>query len=92
MKEYVKTPNEILDYGFDWSKWLATGDRIVTSTWAIDAGLTAAAQANDDTSTAIFLSAGTVDTSYACTNRIITLGGRTAERRIVVRVIDARFA
>lgn len=92
MKEFVKTPNEVLDYGWDCAKWIPVGDYIVTSTWIVDAGITVMAQGNDNTSTSVWLSLGTVAGRYACTNRIVTFHGRTIERTFYVRIVDLRYA
>ena len=37
MKGFVKDPDAILDYAFDWSPWL-NGDEISTSDWYVDSG------------------------------------------------------
>jgi len=84
---FVKDPSAVLDYGFDWSAWLAT-DTISTSTWTVDAGITQGTTSNTTTTTTVWLSAGTSGTTYKAANRITTAGGRTNERTLYVIVTD----
>lgn len=83
----IKDPNAVLDYGYDWSKWLlSVDDTITSSTWTVT-GATADSDSHDDTTTTVWLSGGTVGTPIVATNRITTAGGRTDDRtlRIAVR-------
>lgn len=88
MSAFTKDPNSVLDYQRDWSDWLATvDDTIATSTWIVPPGLTKGAESKTDTTATVWLSGGTVGTSYDVTNRITTAGGRTDDRtfRISIR-------
>lgn len=84
----VKDPSAVLDYGLDWTTWLA-GDTINTSTWTVSAGITKTSESVDPTNkaTTIWLSGGTAGVEYDIVNRIVTVGGRTDERtiRVIVR-------
>ena len=91
MSRYVKTPTEVLDYGWDWSRWL-DGDQIQSASWVIPTGLNLVSQSNDTASTTVWLSGGDLSTTYTITNRIITAAGRTAERVFDLRIIDRRYA
>jgi hypothetical protein len=51
----LKDPQAVLDYGFDWSKWLGT-DTISTSTWTVPVGITKDSDTHDTTTTTIWLS------------------------------------
>lgn len=82
---YVKDPDEVLDYGFDWFAWLA-GDTITASTWVVPAGLTKTSDTHDGTSTTVWLSAGADGSVYSVVNRIVTSDGRTAERVLRIRM------
>lgn len=85
---FEKDPDEVLDYGFDWSAWLA-GDTIATSTWTITpSGPTSSNPTKDATSTTVWLSGGTNGGQHTVVNRITTAGGRTAEKALTV-VIQA---
>lgn len=87
MKTFVKDPEAILDYGFDWNLWLA-GDTIDTSAWVVDSGLTIVpgSDVHDTTTTTVFLSGGVERQKYKLTNTITTAAGRTDERTILIRV------
>lgn len=86
MITYIKDPQSVLDYGFDWSDWLDTDDVVSTSTWTVPAGITEDSDAKTDTTTTIWLSGGTVGSKYRITNRIVTDDGRTEDRSFYVKV------
>ena len=78
-------PDAKLDYGVDWSDWLATGDTIATSTWAITpTGPTLASESNDDTSTVVWVSGCTRGVVYTLTNSIVDNDGREEDRSITL--------
>lgn len=83
-----KDPQATLDYTIDWSTdgWLGT-DTIASVTWAVDPGITVAANSNTLTAATIWLSAGTPEISYTATCHIVTAAGRTDDRsfRVIVR-------
>lgn len=82
---FVKSPNDVLDYRVDWSAWLGA-DTIDTSTWTVETGITKDSQTNTTTTATVWLSGGTAGIWYRCTNQIVTAGGRTAQRSINVKV------
>ena len=91
--KFQKTPGETLDYAINWAQWLAltpddTTDTIDTSTWAVPDGLTQESNAKTDTKTAIWLSGGTAGERYEVVNTVVTDGGRTAQRRLHIVVVD----
>ena len=79
-----KDPDSVIDYGVDWSAWLASGETILTSSWIVPAGLTLDSESNTTTATAVFLSAGIEGESYTLTNRITTSAGRTEDRSMII--------
>lgn len=84
-----KDPEETLDYELDWSDRLAEGDTIATSAWEITAGgdaLVIDSDSNTDTTTTVWLSAGTLNKNYELTNTITTPGGRTHEQTVILKV------
>ena len=99
LKTFRKTSNEFLDYTIDWSKWLASGDSLTSSTWTItqietveegDPGpLTGSVQTNTTTMATIWLADGIVGESYDITNSIKTSAGRQEDRTIRILIIDA---
>lgn len=90
---YIKDPDAVLPYGFDWSAWLDSDDRISTSTWEIQSGsgLTSVSTAIENgVKTLIKLSGGTesgaTDLPYKVTNTIVTSNGLTDVRSLYIRV------
>ena len=86
MTTYIKDPQSVLDYGFDWSDWLDTGDTVSTSTWTVPTGITEDSETETSTATTIWLSGGTVGKKYKITNRMVTANGRTVDRSFYVKV------
>lgn len=83
--QFIKDPNAVLDYTFDWSTWLGS-DTISTSAMTVDTGITEDSDSNDTDSATVWLSGGTAGTDYEVVNRIVTAAGRTADRTIVIKV------
>lgn len=83
---YKKDPNATLDFTWDWSDWLASGDSIASVSAVATTGITVANQTNTTTSHTIWLSGGTAGTQYTVTSRITTAGGRTDDRSVQIRV------
>lgn len=87
MKGFVKDPEAILDYSVDWGPWL-NGDEIETSNWVVDSGLTIvpASDSKTTTTTRVFISGGAVGEEYDLKNTITSVGSRTDERTLKIRV------
>ena len=72
MATYVHDPDSDLDYGFDWTDWLA-GDTIADSTWEINpTGPTLHNPTFSDTNTTVWVDGGETGTTYTLTNHITT--------------------
>ena len=84
---FIKDPQAVLDYRWDWSAWLGA-DTIATATITVPTGITKDSQTNTTTAVTAWLSGGTVRTSYAVTCRIVTAAGRTDERSITIVVAE----
>lgn len=88
---HFKDPNDVMDYGLDWTDWLAKaptpGDSIATSEWIAPAGITVDSEGLSGARTVVWLSGGTDEAEYIITNRIVTAQGRQRDRslRIVMR-------
>lgn len=88
---FVKDPQATLDYIINWGdNWLGT-DTISASTWTLPSNmahpqLVKVTDTFDNDKATVWLSSGTVGTSYDVINRITTAGGRTDERTIVLAV------
>ena len=86
---FTKDPDAVLDYSVDWSLWLA-GDEIFTSEWLLEEGalIEKATDSNTTNKATVWLRGGQAGTTYLVTNRIVTVGGRTDDRTISVKVED----
>lgn len=96
---FVKDPDAVLDYKFDWraltngvagavGDWLGAGETISTSSVAVSpAGLVVDSSTLTDsaTSVTVWLSSGTAGADYVVTCRITTSLGRTDERSITIK-------
>jgi len=89
MADYLADPNAVLDYVVDWTAGLGS-DTITASSWVVAAGITQTTPAPSFTTTkaTIWLTGGTVGSTYRITNHITTAGGRQDERSFTVQVID----
>lgn len=85
---FAKDPGENLDYGIDWSDWLAAGETISTSVWTVAAGLTKGSDSNTTTTTTVWLSGGTAGTTYRVENAVTTNASRTGVRSFLIVVQD----
>ncbi len=89
MKLWDKDPQAVLDWAFDWSRWLSVGEEITgTPVVTVSDGLTKDSQSNTTTKVTVWLSGGTLGTTYRVACRITTNQGRTDERTIGIRVTD----
>jgi len=90
LPHYIKDPDAVLDYGFDWSDWLAVGETISASEWSItlapDAILVIDSESETTTETLVWLSGGTEGQLYGLTNHITTSAGREDDRSLRVRI------
>lgn len=86
MTLFVKDPDAVLDFQFDWSEWLEAAETIDTSTTTVETGLTKDSESASTTTATIWLSGGTAGTTYDVANRVTTSSGRTDERTIQIRV------
>lgn len=81
--EYIKDPDAVLDYEIDWATWLGD-DTISASEWTVPAGITKDSDSNTTTTATIWLSGGTVETTYALVNHITTTAGRENDQTIKI--------
>lgn len=88
MSTYVKDPDAVLDYTFDWTAWLPDSDTIITRTITPGSGITVNSSSIALTGKAVvaWLSGGTVGQTYPVTCRITTTEGRTDDRTLYVRI------
>ena len=81
-KTYIKDPDAVLDYEFDWSLWLSAGETITAKTVTVSDGITLDSSPNDDTSVVAWVSGGTAGGNETVACRITTSALRTDERTI----------
>lgn len=82
-----KSPGGNLDFGFDWSDWLATGESVTSVTAEVSSGLTLGTTSFTTTTTSSFISGGAVGGTYNMTHTITT-ATRTDERSVTIKVIN----
>ena len=92
----LKDPSAVLDYMFDWTEWLATGETIAVDsetgekliTITADTGITVDSSTEDAGKVIVWLSGGTAGINYKVACLITTSAGRTDERTIWIKVTD----
>ena len=92
----LKDPSAVLDYVFDWTEWLATGETIAVDsetgekliTITADTGITVDSSTEDDGKVTVWLSGGTAGINYKVACLITTTAGRTDERTIWIKVVE----
>lgn len=90
MTLYAKDPQAVLDYGIDWSVYLATEEALIASTWHVapEGELTLSAAAHDASGTTVTAAGGVAGHVYRLTNRIQTSLGRSDDRSITIRAVE----
>lgn len=83
---FIADPEAILDYSFDWTQWLATGETIDTYTITVETGITLVSDAESDGVVTVWLTSGTVGQRYRIECLVNTSEGRTDERSFYVKV------
>ena len=84
----LKDPSAVLDYAFDWTEWLATGETITDHTITADTGITVDSWTESDGKVIVWLSGGTAGINYKVTCLITTSAGRTDPRTIWIKVVE----
>jgi hypothetical protein len=79
---YGVTGDDVRDYGFDYTT-LLDGDTIASSSWSAS-GVTVASSSNTTTETAVRITGGSLGTKNKVKNTVITVGGQTIVRRLIV--------
>lgn len=86
MSVFTKDPESVLDFGFDWSDWLASGETISSHTVTAETGITKDSDTEASGVVTVWLSGGTVGTTYTLECKIVTSASRTDERTMTVKV------
>lgn len=88
---FVKAPEDILDFEWDWSVWLPTGDTIASVDWTADSGVTiedSPASTNTTTNATVWLGGGTAGDTYNVTCQITTAAGRVSQWSQDLNIVD----
>jgi len=88
-KRFSKDPGAVLDYMWDWSDWLATGDTIDSALITAASGIVLDSSTNTTTTATAWLSGGTAGQAYDVVCKVVTVDGRTDERTIRI-VVEER--
>lgn len=83
-----KDPDSSLDWSWEFSDWLATGDTISSYVVISEAGITKDSDSSDTTSVTVWLSGGTAGESYEVTVRATTSQGRTVDRTVSFSIAE----
>ena len=81
-----KADIDVVDYVFDWTNTLATGEEITASTFIVETGLIKDSDSNTILTATIWLSGGTLGKTYTVTNTIVTNSSRTISRSIKIKI------
>jgi hypothetical protein len=82
------TPHATLDYAFDWTEWLQTNETINSYVLTVDAGITKESDTENAGIVTVWLSSGTLGTTYNIACRITSSLGRTDERTVEIIMVD----
>ena len=88
MADFTKDPDAVLDWKWDWSSWLQSGETISTKTVTISSGLALDSSSNSTTSVTAWISGGTTGQVYSASCRITTNQGRIDDRTVTIRVLN----
>ena len=83
---YIKDPDAVLDYSWDWSAWLADAETISSHVVTVDSGITKDSDSESAGIVTAWLSGGTVGTMYEVACRVTTNLGRTDESTMDIRI------
>jgi hypothetical protein len=86
---YIKDPGATLDYSFDWTDWLGTGELLSTATWTVPAGLTKVSEINSAYVATCRISGGVAGVTYTVTCQVTTDLGEI-DRRSLQLVVQNR--
>lgn len=89
MEVFNKQPNEVLDFAFEYSEWLANKPGVLPASFVViaDPGITVVSSLIQNARVSVVISGGVSGQKYKLTCRLTTNNGlvREAECRIAVR-------
>ncbi len=85
MTAYLKDPDAVLDYAWDWTAWLAEGETISAAT-VTATGVTVDSSSEDGGVVTAWISGGTAGVGATATCRVVTSQGRTDDRSLSLTI------
>lgn len=85
---FLKDPDATLDFVFDWSDWLQSGETISSYIITTDSGITNEGDDESDGIVTVWLSGGTAGARYSVACKITTSLNRIDERTMLVWVAE----
>ena len=79
-----------LDYPFDFTSWLPSGDTISSHVVSVESGLTLGTNSHTTTEVAFWISGGTAGTDYACEVKVTTANSRVYNLTFSFSIVDVR--
>lgn len=86
MKTFVKDPDAILDYVWDWNDWLEEGDSIDSFVIYTPTGMTEVSSSEADGKVTVWFSMGDDFKSYKASCSIDTVFGRHDTRSVIFNI------
>jgi len=83
---FLKDPDAVLDYVFDWSDWLDSDETISSYIITEETGITVDSDSESDGLVTVWLSGGSAGEKYNVACKITTSLGRTDERTMIIHV------
>ena len=92
MAIYPKDPESNVDFSIDWSAWLQNSETIASAAWTVEpsgeSSVSLGTQSVGTTVASIFVSGGILGHCYRLTCQATSSEGRSAERSIVLRIME----
>lgn len=82
---YIKDPEAILDYQWDWGDWLDSSETITSHTVTAETGLIVDSSSESDGAVTAWLSGGTAGDDYEVVCHVVTSAGREDDRTITIQ-------
>lgn len=83
---FIKDPDAVLDYAFDWADWLADGESISTYTITAEIGITKDSDSRVGTAVVCWFSGGTAGEIYSVVCHITTSDNRQDDRTMFIQI------
>jgi hypothetical protein len=88
IKNFPKDPDAILDFEFDWSDWLQSGETIASYDITVETGIVNESDSEADGKVTVWLSGGMAGENYIVACEIDSSDSRTDERSMRILVAD----